>query len=79
MPGDDRFVSRLQLGEPRSAVSNLAQVQPYFDGSKGLLFQQNSYFVPNMVNRYWVWGDATKSWSDWQALGQDTTGTAVLR
>jgi hypothetical protein len=40
----------------------------------------NRYFVPSTTTRYFVWGINTfKSWSEWQALGNDATGTYQLR
>ena len=58
-----------------SSSCSSAQAAPYIDGSKGLVFQHNSYFVPNLTERYWAWGNSLKSWSEWQGLGQDSTGT----
>jgi parallel beta-helix repeat protein len=51
------------------------QVAPYLAGSKNLKFVNNRYFVPSMTTRYLVWGINTfKTWSEWQALGNDPTG-----
>jgi parallel beta-helix repeat protein len=63
-----------------NAVTHLAsctatQVAPYLSGLKGLKFINNQYIVPSMTAKYFVWGFATfKSWSEWQALGNDLTG-----
>jgi len=51
------------------------QVAPYLAGSKNLKFVNNRYFVPSTTARYLVWGINTfKTWSEWQALGNDKTG-----
>ena len=52
-----------------------AQVTPYLDGSKNLTFKSNRYLGPSLTTRYWGWGNIWKSWAEWQALGQDITGT----
>ena len=69
-----------------------ASVAPYLDGSKRLIFARTRYVVPSPSGRYWFWGlngvssladllhlgsGRLKSWSEWQALGQDTTGVVV--
>jgi hypothetical protein len=46
---------------------------PYFT-SKNNRFQANSYDVPNLSGRYWVWDSGLRVWTEWQAAGQDTTG-----
>jgi parallel beta-helix repeat protein len=50
------------------------QVAPYLNGSKNLTFSHNTYRVPSNA-AYWGWGPAAKYWIEWQALGQDVTGT----
>jgi parallel beta-helix repeat protein len=69
-----------------------ASVAPYLAGSKRLTFARTRYVVPLPSGRYWFWGlngtssltdllhlgpGPLKSWSEWQALGQDTTGEVV--
>ena len=59
-----------------SALSSCTstQVAPYLSGSKNLTFSRNSYRVPSLSNtRYFLWG-GVKSWTEWQALGQDVGG-----
>jgi len=51
------------------------QVAPYLNGSKNLTFSHNTYRVPSLSGWYWGWGPAGKYWNEWQALGQDVTGT----
>jgi parallel beta-helix repeat protein len=65
------------------------QVSPYLDGAKNLAFGSTRYLVPSKAAKYWFWGlssvksltdslswgpSSMKSWSEWQALGQDQTG-----
>ena len=50
------------------------QVAAYLNGSKNLTFSRNAYRVPSVSNRYWLWG-GWKSWSEWQAMGQDAGGS----
>jgi len=52
-----------------------AQLAPYLDGSKKLRFFRNTYHVPSLTGRYWLWGEDTKSWNQWQSLGGDRDGT----
>ena len=53
------------------------QVSPYLNGSKSLTFSRNTYTVPSLSKRYWLWGlGSLRFWNDWQNLGQDTTGSA---
>jgi hypothetical protein len=55
-------------------------VEPYVNGSKNNLFRDNTYFVPSSSTKYWVWGfSQLKSWSEWRALGQDTTSGSALK
>jgi len=62
------------------STCSATQVAPYLNGQKNLQFVANRYFVPSTTTRYFVWGINTfKSWTDWQALGNDTTGTFQLR
>jgi parallel beta-helix repeat protein len=51
------------------------ELAPYVDGSKNLVFQSNSYDVPDVAGRYWVWGGQLRTFADWQAVGQDTTAS----
>ena len=52
------------------------QVAPYLNGSKNLTFSHNTYRAPSLTGRYWFWGNAAKSRTEWQGLGQDADGTA---
>jgi endo-1,4-beta-xylanase len=42
-------------------------------------FQNNHYYVPDLAGSWWVWLKGPCTWPEWQALGQDTTGTAAQR
>jgi parallel beta-helix repeat protein len=64
-------------GSSFSALSSCTstQVAPYLNGSKNLTFSRNSYRVPSLSStRYFIWG-GVKSWTEWQALGQDVGGS----
>ena len=52
-----------------------AQLGPYLNRSKNLTFSRNTYRVPSLTGRYWVWGPVSKYWNEWQALRQDLDGT----
>jgi parallel beta-helix repeat protein len=52
-----------------------AEVAPYLNGSKNLVFSRNTYKVPTLNGWYWLWGTTRKLWNEWQALGQDAGGT----
>ncbi len=56
-----------------------AQLVPYLSGVKSNLFTGNSYFLPDLTSGWWVWGDANKTWAQWQALPQDATGSIAIR
>jgi parallel beta-helix repeat protein len=49
------------------------QLAPYLDGSKKLTFTRNTYRVPSLTGKYWLWGD-TKNWSEWQSTGREVDG-----
>ncbi len=58
------------------------QIAPYLNGSKNLQFLRNNYSVPSLTTDYFVWGFGSaglRSWSEWQALGNDTTGILQVR
>ena len=50
------------------------QLAPYLNGSKNLTFSRNTYRVPSLSGRYWLWG-GWKYWNEWQALGHDVGGS----
>ena len=59
------------------AICTSTQAAPYVNGSKNLKFTNNTYYVPSLATKYWVWGlNGLRFWSEWQALGHDTTGAA---
>ena len=49
------------------------QLASYLDGSKNLTFSRNTYDVPSLTGRYWLW-DGHKQWSQWQSLAHDIDG-----
>jgi parallel beta-helix repeat protein len=57
------------------------QVEPYLNGTtKNNQFLRNSYSVPSLTIKYFGWGFGSaslRSWSEWQALGNDVAGTFV--
>jgi parallel beta-helix repeat protein len=54
------------------------QVAPYLNGSKSLRFVHNTYRVPSLMTKYWMWGLMSfRYWVEWQNLGQDQTGAAI--
>jgi parallel beta-helix repeat protein len=62
-----------------STCTTSTQVAPYLNGSKNLKFTDNTYLVPSLTTKYFVWGfGQLKSWAEWQALGNDTTGVYQL-
>jgi hypothetical protein len=38
-------------------------------------FEHNTYYVDNLVARFWTWRDATLTKELWQGYGQDVTGS----
>jgi parallel beta-helix repeat protein len=46
------------------------------DGTKGNRFVNNTYDVPDRSGRYWAYGGADRTFAEWQAIGQDITGSA---
>jgi hypothetical protein len=79
----------IRVGTQSGALANMlshwsgcssTSVQPYVNGSKNNVFRDNTYFVPSSSTKYWVWGfSQLKSWSEWRALGQDTTTASALK
>jgi parallel beta-helix repeat protein len=47
---------------------------PYVRGEKNLKFDSNAYAVSTLTGRFWWWPKTGRTWSDWQALGQDVAG-----
>jgi parallel beta-helix repeat protein len=43
---------------------------------QGNRFENNHYYVPDLSGSWWVWLQGPCKWSEWQAYGQDTAGTA---
>jgi parallel beta-helix repeat protein len=74
------FASALAAYDPINNCRS-GQLDPYLlppnqTGSKNNAFIHNSYDVPDAGNvKYFYFFDIMKFWPDWQALGQDTTGT----
>ena len=42
-------------------------------------FQNNRYTVPDLSGKWWVGPNGPCTWSQWQAAGEDTSGTVKLR
>lgn len=62
-----------------SHSSTTLDMTPYLNGSMNNKFENNSYVVPNLVTPYWRWGTASsKTWTQWQVLPQDATGTVAV-
>jgi parallel beta-helix repeat protein len=71
------------VGSRSGAIGNLlsadgtctaARAAPYLNGEKGNVFRDNRYAVASLTGRWWFWG-GWKTWSEWQGLGQDLSGT----
>ncbi len=66
-----------------NTASVLASVQnalngdatPYSSGTKNITFTHNTYTASSTTGAYFYWYGATKTFLQWQALQQDTTGT----
>jgi parallel beta-helix repeat protein len=55
--------------------SNLTSTQcASYSTSRGNRFEGNEYHVSTVGNRSWYWKNASKTWTEWQAEGQDLTG-----
>jgi len=46
-----------------------------YSTSRNNRFQANAYFVPHVTKKWWFWNTATRNWTEWQAAGQDLTGS----
>ena len=57
-----------------SSACSSTQAAPYMNGSKNLTFTRNSYSVPSLGGRYWLFWDSVKYWGQWQSLGLDVEG-----
>jgi len=80
---DNAHDNTIKVGTGSGALANMlgitrctsAQLTPYTGGSKNLKFQNNHYSMPNTTGSWWYWGGVSNTWSQWQALGNDTTGS----
>lgn len=56
-------------------------ITPYYSNTKNNNWTHNSYFLPDLTSTWWYWGDVSgnRSWTQWQALPQDATGSQALR
>jgi parallel beta-helix repeat protein len=53
-----------------------SEAEAYYNGSKNNTFRDNRYVVPSMSAAWWLWA-GSRTWAQWQALGQDTSGAAT--
>jgi hypothetical protein len=56
------------------------QLSAYLGNAKNNRWERNRYDVPTVDGAYWGWGvfpssDVARTWSGWQALGQDLAGS----
>lgn len=51
-------------------------IEFYDPARKGNRFVNNTYDVPDRAGRYWAYGGADRTFAEWQAAGQDLTGSA---
>jgi parallel beta-helix repeat protein len=79
---DHSYDNRVTVGAQSGAFANgvgyvgtctSTQVAPYLSGPKNLTFSRNTYHLPSLTGRYWLWGE-TKDWHQWQSLGHDVDG-----
>lgn len=42
------------------------------------IHEQNTYYVPDTLKEYWFWDGVRKTWAQWQALRQDSSGTRII-
>jgi parallel beta-helix repeat protein len=60
-----------------SALTTLPTPIEFYDpAQKGNRFVNNTYDVPDRSGRYWAYGGADRTFAEWQAVGQDITGSA---
>jgi parallel beta-helix repeat protein len=80
---DNTIVVGTQSGAYANGLSYLpgncssAQLAAYLNGSKNLTFSNNRYYVPNLSANYWIW-QTLRSWSQWQAIPQDSLGSVAV-
>ena len=57
-----------------------AEIALYTDpnGGKNNWYESNDYVVSSLTGTWWFW-NGFKTWTQWQALGQDTAGTVGQR
>lgn len=70
------------LGTRSGSIANLfsyigtpstSSLAPYLDGTKNNLFIDNTYTAPS-TGSWWFWGNAHKTFAQWQAIPQDAAG-----
>ncbi len=55
------------------------QITAWTDGSKNLVWQSNAYTVPTPGAAWYYWNGVTKTFAQWQGLGNDTLSTEGIR
>lgn len=55
------------------------QITAWTNGSKHLIWQSNTYAVPTVGATWYYWNGATKTFTQWQALGNDAGSTETAR
>ena len=68
-----------QAGVMSSAISASGSCAANYDNtSKNNQFRANRYYLPTVTAPVWYW-EASKTFNEWQALGQDGTSTVAPR
>lgn len=68
-----------QVGVLANALSTTGPCSAtYTNGSKNNVFESNTYAVPDVNASIWYW-ESSKTFTEWQALGNDALGSVTVR
>jgi hypothetical protein len=70
-----RTNSTARVGGQLASGGTQTQTYDPFAASSNNTFENNHYHVQGTSTAYWLWAGSNKTWSQWQALGHDNTGT----
>lgn len=61
---------------PGNGIQDFTAATPAVLPAANNRFQHNTYIVSSLSTTFWYWLGGPKTWSQWQAIPQDSTGTA---
>jgi hypothetical protein len=79
---DNLIVMASNLGggtdPPGNGIQDFTAAVPAVLPAANNRWQNNTYLVTSLSTTFWYWLGGPKTWAQWQAIPQDTTGTATV-